>query len=126
MSALKLTMRQMLLMSRSARMFCTDVYSRQSSGSPSRLLASTVSSPCSCNAQDCCQPSAAADRLKWSQSLSHQHQGLPPTLAGCVVATCHEPMTHIQVLYYGVYFHEVSDWPALHAILCLLCSPLTV
>ena len=37
-----------LLMSRSARMALTEEYSRQSSGRPSALLASTVSKPLSC------------------------------------------------------------------------------
>ena len=41
-------MRRMLLMSRSLRMFLTEEYSLQSSGSPSALLASTVSKPSSC------------------------------------------------------------------------------
>ena len=39
----RLTRRRMLLMSRSDRMFWTDEYSLQSSGSPSARFASTVS-----------------------------------------------------------------------------------
>lgn len=38
----------MLLTPSSFRMLCTEVYSRQSSGNPSALLASTVSIPLSC------------------------------------------------------------------------------
>ena len=41
-------MRRMLLMSKSLRMFLTEEYSLQSSGSPNALLASTVSKPSSC------------------------------------------------------------------------------
>lgn len=45
---LLLTMRRMLRMPRFWRMFLTEEYSLQSSGSPSALLASTVSNPSSC------------------------------------------------------------------------------
>lgn len=44
---MKLTISLMLLISKSASIFCTDVYSRASSGRPNSLLASTVSKPCS-------------------------------------------------------------------------------
>lgn len=47
--ALLLTMSLMLFTPRSFRMLCTEVYSRQSSGYPSALLASTVSYPSSCS-----------------------------------------------------------------------------
>lgn len=42
------TMSRMLLMSKSLRIFLTEEYSLQSSGSPNALLASTVSKPSSC------------------------------------------------------------------------------
>ena len=45
----KRTMRRMLLILRSFRMFFTEEYSLQSSGRPKALLASTVSSPSSYN-----------------------------------------------------------------------------
>ena len=41
-------MSRMLLISRSLRMFLTEEYSLQSSGSPNALFASTVSRPSSC------------------------------------------------------------------------------
>ena len=44
-------MSRMLLMSKSLRIFLTEEYSLQSSGSPNALLASTVSNPSSCKPQ---------------------------------------------------------------------------
>jgi hypothetical protein len=70
-----LTMSRMLSTCRSLRMLRTLVYSLQSSGKPSALLASTVSSPCSCRGHSSTDTHCQQARTHVGASSTHT---LPP------------------------------------------------